>query len=690
MATEKEEIILEVKVDQAQAEKDLLKVERAILANKDALNDLSKAYKSGTITQDEFIEESIRLQANQKKEQDQKRQLLKLIETESNSRNALKLRVSQLTQEYDNLNRKTVEGARRADELEKELKSLNSEITHTSKSAGLFKDQIGNYPEAFGDAVKSINVYGVSVGDLASRLTSLINPVTASVAAIGLLTTAYANSAAGADTLRRSQNSLQAGLAVATNDVGNSSGGNFFSRQLRKLDPGVAVANLTNATRAQAEAAKARTKEAAFELNYQYFLTKELQKQIGLNKDREREAENFRRIRDDSDRSYEERLDAIQGVQKSLAGIDTETVYLLQEKIKSIRSYAELTGQIRNNEITDPELNLQVIDLKNEIADKQEEINGKLTENVAAERAIKEEIQKAAQEAENFREELNKIAKYSPPAVIQKQLTDEEIIAQASGETKKSTKAEPLAAPTSEELDLLSDQYAKALEASDEYYVQRMQRDAEYRKWWDEYQAALTASQKEEEKNRYESFSSFFSALSGLFGEATAQRKVFALASIGIDTAEAISALVASSEENPTNAVTFGAAGIAQYIAGLARILSNIAAAKQYLNFWDGGYTGPGGKYEFAGYVHKGEYVAPQHVMNRPEAGPHIAALENMRLKGYADGGLVTSTATSEVNTQLMTMNAIKNMPQPVLVLEEFNRANNRLLIKENNSALKK
>ena len=59
--------------------------------------------------------------------------------------------------------------------------------------------------------------------------------------------------------------------------------------------------------------------------------------------------------------------------------------------------------------------------------------------------------------------------------------------------------------------------------------------------------------------------------------------KAMALVQIGIDTAQAISALTRNSEANPLNAVTGGIAGIAQFASGIARILANIAKAKQLL-----------------------------------------------------------------------------------------------------------
>lgn len=73
--------------------------------------------------------------------------------------------------------------------------------------------------------------------------------------------------------------------------------------------------------------------------------------------------------------------------------------------------------------------------------------------------------------------------------------------------------------------------------------------------------------------------------------------------------------------------------------------------------WYEGGYTGPGGRYEVAGVVHKGEYVVPQPEMNNPKVIDAVSTIEAIRRQRtnanplpqnpgeYAEGGYVTSSA---------------------------------------------
>jgi hypothetical protein len=71
--------------------------------------------------------------------------------------------------------------------------------------------------------------------------------------------------------------------------------------------------------------------------------------------------------------------------------------------------------------------------------------------------------------------------------------------------------------------------------------------------------------------------------------------KASALVQIGIDTAKAISALVAMSQSNPANAITGGGAGIAQFASGIVQIITNVAKAKSLLSNPSGSATASSG-----------------------------------------------------------------------------------------------
>jgi hypothetical protein len=117
-------------------------------------------------------------------------------------------------------------------------------------------------------------------------------------------------------------------------------------------------------------------------------------------------------------------------------------------------------------------------------------------------------------------------------------------------------------------------------------------------------QQASDARQIEEAKKKRDALiqtgSDIFNGLSNLGGMLIKDQKKLekfnkasALVQIGIDTAKAISSLVAASQSNPFNSVTAGGAGIAQFAIGIIQIATNIAKAKQILT--SGGTPSAGG-----------------------------------------------------------------------------------------------
>ena len=73
----------------------------------------------------------------------------------------------------------------------------------------------------------------------------------------------------------------------------------------------------------------------------------------------------------------------------------------------------------------------------------------------------------------------------------------------------------------------------------------------------------------------------------------------------------------------------------------------------------DGGYTGPGGKYDPAGIVHKGEYVVPKNVVDRIGV-PNIQRL----IGGYSGGGLVGGPRVPSIPTSANSNGFDQSAPQ--------------------------
>jgi hypothetical protein len=99
-----------------------------------------------------------------------------------------------------------------------------------------------------------------------------------------------------------------------------------------------------------------------------------------------------------------------------------------------------------------------------------------------------------------------------------------------------------------------------------------------------EAEIAIIESVAEAKRQQVETIKGLIGQLSSIAGESTAVGKALALANIGIDTAQAFSALTKSSEQNPANGTTFGLAGVLQYAAGVIRIAANIKKAKDVLS----------------------------------------------------------------------------------------------------------
>lgn len=127
-------------------------------------------------------------------------------------------------------------------------------------------------------------------------------------------------------------------------------------------------------------------------------------------------------------------------------------------------------------------------------------------------------------------------------------------------------------------------------------------------------EAALYVAQAQSAQNSFslitDSMSTMFGEQSAMYKAAFVTQKAFAIAQAALQLPMAMGQAMAGLPF-PANL-----AAVAQVIALMSTITSSITSAAG-VGFASGGYTGPGGKYQPAGIVHKGEYVFDQASTNR-------------------------------------------------------------------------
>lgn len=656
-----ETVLLNFEIDQGQAEKELVKTNKAILQNKEAQQELNKAYKEGAISQDEYVQENIRLQQNLKKNQDQSKALNKLIDTESNSRNAVKNRVAALVKEYDNLNLTTAHGIRRQKELEKELLSLNSTITKTSKSAGLFKDQIGNYPDSFKNAAQSINVAGVSVGDVGAKLAAFSNPATAAIGIVTALGAAYARSTIGAKDLEFAQNTLSASITFTTNR---------FAELISSAEDGQGIlSKLTDLFVGGVFGIGTLVDSKLTALN------------IEKLQDLEREEIGLRDKINDRLETNQELLTDIQAEQT----VYNDKIFKADNIVDNLRANESELLDIKAKQ-------LQIIELQLNLNKNDEVVQTQLLEKQREISNIERDTEKRVQAILRLKQNINE-AEQKRIALEQKKVSDftkkandfvNERDRVPEGELKFND--DPTNEPPAVDPLLFDVKKREQAEKEHNQIIKELfgERETLYIQDRESFEEQQRLKQQAEEASLNVT-SGVLEAAASLFDEQSTAYKILATGQTLISTYATAQKAYEAAFVPPTIASPALGAGYAAL--AVAQGLANVAAING-VEFAEGGYTGSGGKYEPAGIVHKGEYVAPQHVMSNPSAAPHINALESMRLRGYADGGFVANQAAAPANNAMLIANVMKNQPPIYASWVEGEKVGRKLNFKQEISSI--
>ncbi|NMY81672.1 tape measure protein [Pseudomonas rhodesiae] len=131
---------------------------------------------------------------------------------------------------------------------------------------------------------------------------------------------------------------------------------------------------------------------------------------------------------------------------------------------------------------------------------------------------------------------------------------------------------------------------------------------------------------------------------SGAYKALFVAQKAFAVASIIMNAQ--IAAAKAPAELTVLGGIPVGAALLA---AGYAN--AGMVAGMALAGFSEGGYTGPGGKFEPKGVVHGGEVVIRKEVVDQPGMKDYLIGLNRSGKPGYAGGGFVGSPGISPAFT---------------------------------------
>lgn len=646
-----ETILLNFQIDQGDALTQLQRTDKAILNLKEEQKELNKAYKEGTITQDQYVKENIKLTQALTKETDTRKTLTKVLNTESNSLDAQRLKLAALTKERNATNKSTAEGVKRSKELTAEIKHLNDEIKKQEQAGGDFRRNVGNYSDALKGAIPNIQIAGTSIGDLGTKLATFANPVTAAVGLLGALAGAYVSSSTGARDLAFAQDQLSAATSFATNVFGDfidtlSGGG---GQQGQGLLSSLVESFLTNVNASLAAVARVSA-EAKRELRELELTQIDAQR---LAKKALDEAEQLRRIRDAEDLDFETRLKAAADVELFINERQKQLVRVQEQRLEQLRLLLTFDKQ-------SVELRKEIKQTELEIADILEDSQGKRTEARNAEIALEKEFAEAKRLAAADARARQRAQSGGPVGV---------------GDTPELA-AEFRSAPLI--LDIRK-QLNKDLEKENARY-------AEVEKEGREKSLEIY---KQTEAAKLDIAGSVLGSLGSLFRETSNEFKLIASAQALISTYEGAQKSYTSLSSIPVTGPALGAAAAAAAIlAGLARV-----AQINNVQFADGGYTGPGRKYDPAGIVHKGEVVWSQKDVAMAGGPARVDAMRPTHPfssigNGYADGGIVRTAISSPINQQMEFMNAMKLMPPIEVSVKEITRVQDRVRTKQNISRL--
>ena len=736
---EDKKIIIEVELDSKQAQKEAERLTGEIAAQREELKAWRKILKDSGGTNKQAAQEVAKLSSQIKQNSKALNQATKEANAEDNSINALRASVSKLTAERNQLNTATTKGKKRFEELTGSILEQTNKLKELEGAVGDTRRNVGNYKADMLGALKANSLFSDSLGDAGAGFDALVKAASPVALVIGLIVGAisvfFSRSREGRQTLERLQAVAKATFGVILDLISNSvkairdfvaeseSIGDFFSRlgdvilenlknridgiiktfgilgdalsalvqgefeQAKKATEGLATAIAQVYTGASEEALEKFADDLVKAATNADNLAKaniRLRASIRANtiaaSEAQRDAEKFRKSRDDEFKTLEDRLELNKKVLKAE-----------EERLKAQSAINKARQAIISNEIalgggqvnaTEEQLTA-LAELRAEAAEIEEDFLGRTTEQLTEANAIRKE---EAQAQLTFEKELLNTR------ILQEDLVGKKLLDAKLSILEKEKQAELIGIQAgsveakaieqdfyNQRLELLRDfktSQAEITATADATETERLK--GEFAKREKARKDALTEQQQIAEASamveqlKLDAIRGITTSLISVFGEESAAGKIaflidksLAIADIITKGQVAAAGLTASLLSNPITAPLLPAALTANTIRTVTSVATVAATVPQGVGFAEGGYTGDGGKYQPAGVVHRGEIVIPQTGV-KAMGGASQAMGTISSLGGFASGGIVGS----RMSAQSRVPNAINSLSNDISRLQ--------------------
>ncbi len=203
------DILFQVNLDADKIANDFARISKATNELKLARKELEVQAKASVITEEEYFKELGKIEVQQKSLSVEKQKATRDAKnlraaTEENTGSLEQQRgvLRALTKEWDALGEEERENSKRGKELKAGIDKLNESLLNQEKSTGRAQRQVGFYERGLTEAAGSINVMGVNLGQLSSKLDLFRQEIIAQATAQRAATTATTGSAAALKVFR--------------------------------------------------------------------------------------------------------------------------------------------------------------------------------------------------------------------------------------------------------------------------------------------------------------------------------------------------------------------------------------------------------------------------------------------------------------------------------------------------------